>query len=62
MPGKHQIQDDEVVLAVLGPLEAGLAVRDGLDFAIDVLQMERDQVGDVLVVFDDEHSLPHGCR
>ena len=60
MPGKHQIEDDEVVGFRLGFGQADGPIEGQLHAAIDVFQMELHQFGDVFLILDNQNVVCHG--
>ena len=53
---QHQIEDDQVPAAGRSEFVAAVSVGGQLHLAIQVAQMQRDQLGDILVIFDDQYS------
>ncbi len=54
---KHQVEHDEVRRRGQRAIERNLAVGDPLDLVALLLQVPRDNVGDVRIVVDHEHAL-----
>ena len=53
---QHQVEDDEVVVAVLGLGQAGDAVVDQAALAAQFGELQRDQTADVRIVLDHQHA------
>ena len=56
MPGSMQIEDQEVRHGVAGARQRRRPRRDDLRRVPGLLQVVRDQIGDVAVVLDDQHA------
>ena len=56
---EHQVEDHQVVAVPLGLAQARQTVARHLHRVTEVAEVELDQAGDVLVVFDDEDRVVH---